>query len=80
MTSTERVHASRRDRPRTEELYRAMSRVLQRLVQSSAILRQEALEELEAELEGVTVGPEKRRLTTAEREAIARRLLEGDRT
>jgi len=57
-----------------------MSRVLQRLVQSSAILRQEALEELEAELEGVTVGPEKRRLTTAEREAIARRLLEGDRT
>lgn len=75
LTSTERVHRARQARPRTEELYRAVARVLLRGIAEGWISKSQARDELLFELEGVWVGPSKRHLTKAEREALADQLL-----
>lgn len=54
-----------------------MARVFQRAVKEGWIAFEPALDEVMIELEQVEVGPEKRHLTESEREAIARKLLEG---
>jgi hypothetical protein len=79
MDSAERLRRMRERGPRTETLHRAAARVLSQGIREGWIPESDARELLDAELEGIEVGPERRRLTKAEREEIVSRMLKGDR-
>lgn len=79
LTDSERVARLRARRPRTETLHRAMAQVLRQGVRDGWISEHEARAALDAELEGLEVGPDRRRLTKSEREEIVSKVLKGDR-
>lgn len=75
MTDAERLRRMRSRRPRTEDIYRAAARVLIQGVRDRWISESDARDALMDELEGIEVGPEKRRLTKAEQEEIVSKML-----